>query len=194
MGTKYKRSRLWVDGFQTHLLLRMGVYLLLYAVVIWHLGFVINVMASVAANGIHKGISGLYLEYLVALKPLLYALLLTAPMLLYDLLKFSNRIAGPLFRCRRVMDEMAAGKPVTEFKARKGDFMGDLFRAFNALIGVWNARLTTETNGQAEEATAIRTEEKSPHPATMAAAEPGSSESSPGVPGTHSADLTRIPL
>jgi hypothetical protein len=174
MQTKYKRSRLWVDSVQTHLLFRLGFYLLLYIVVVWHLGFVFNVVVSLAANGVRTGIGGLYLEYLAVLKPLLYAFLLTAPLLLYDLLKFSNRIAGPLYRCRRVMDEMAAGKPVTEFHARKGDFMGEFFRSFNGLIHAWNARIATEANGHAGEAngTAIPTEEKSLHPITTPAAEP----------------------
>jgi hypothetical protein len=157
MPTKYKRSRLWVDAFQTRLLFRMAFYLLVYVVVVWHLGFACDVLASLAANGNRKRFAQLYLEYLAAVKPLLYAFFLTAPLLLYDLLKFSHRIAGPLHRCRQVMDEMAAGKPVTEFKPRKHDFMGDLFRAFNALIGVWNARGAPGTNGHAKEAAATAT-------------------------------------
>jgi hypothetical protein len=174
MRTEYKRSRLWVDAIQTNLLFRMGFYLLLYAVIVWHIGFVFNVLTSLVANGIRKGFGEFYLEYLAAQKPLLYAFLLSAPVLLYDMLKFSNRIAGPLFRCRRVMDEMAAGKSVTEFQPRKHDFMGEFFRSFNALIRAWNARATTGTNGHAGEATgtATRTEEKSSHPITTSAAEP----------------------
>jgi HAMP domain-containing protein len=174
MRTKYKRSRLWVDDFQTRLLCRMGFYLLVYAVAVWHIGFAFDVLANVAANGFRKRFVELYLEYLATLKPLLLAYCVTAPLLLYDLLKFSNRIAGPLFRCRRVMDEMAAGKPATEFRPRQRDFMGDLFRAFNGLIRAWNARVGPGTNGQAGETngTATRTEEKDSPPAAAGAAEP----------------------
>jgi hypothetical protein len=174
MQTKYKRKRLWVDSFQTFLLFRMGLYLLLYAAIVWHIGFVFNVVASLRANGLHAGFGGLYLEYLAALKPLLYAFLLTAPLLLFDMLKFSNRLAGPLYRCRKVMDEMAAGKPVAEFEPRKHDFMGELFRAFNGLIRAWNARTTAGTNGHPRETneTATPAEEKGPDPRTTPAAEP----------------------
>jgi hypothetical protein len=46
--------------------------------------------------------------------------------------KFSNRIAGPLYRCRRVMRDMAAGKIVPAFKARENDLMKEVFDVFNA--------------------------------------------------------------
>jgi hypothetical protein len=173
MGTKYKRKRLWVDSFQSRLLLRMGLYLFVFCAIVWHIGFIFHVVGSLAAHGIRQGAAGLYLEYRAAQKPLLYAIVLTGPIFIHDLLKFSNRVAGPLFRCRKVMAEMAEGKPVAEFTPRKYDFMGELFRAFNALIRAWNARVPPGANGHADEAngTATRTEEKGPYPATTSPAD-----------------------
>ena len=81
-------------------------------------------------------------------RSLLLTLILLTPVLMYDMLKFSHRIAGPLFRCRRVMLEMAEGKPVPEFKPRKRDLMRELFAAFNTLIVAWNARVGDGVNGR----------------------------------------------
>jgi hypothetical protein len=153
MAQKYQRKRLWVDGFQTRLLLRMGGYLLACLVIVWHIGFGFEVLRRLGTNGFDKGLGAMYLDYLSAQTPLLYAFLVIVPAYLYDLLRFSNRIAGPLYRCRKVMDEMAAGKPVAEFTPRKGDFMGELFRSFNGLILAWNARVTAGANGTGGAAT-----------------------------------------
>ncbi len=149
MGTKYRRTRLWVDpAFQFRLLLRMGFYLLLYTVVVGHIAFVFQVMADFATNGARAGLGGLYMEFIGRQMPLVYALVLTMPIILHNLLKFSHRIAGPLYRCRKVLQEMARGKPVPEFTPRKHDLMRELFQAFNALIKEWNARLSAGVNGR----------------------------------------------
>src|SRR5262249_53175602 len=140
MKADSKRSQLWVDpGFQSRLLLRLVCYFVLFSFVVIHIGFVFQAMLEVGANGF-RGIYELYWDYLGKQAPLLYSLVLITPILLYDLLKFSHRIAGPLFRCRRAMQQMAEGKPVAEFKPRKRDLMRELFQAFNALIKDWNPR------------------------------------------------------
>lgn len=141
MQSSYKRKRLWVDPpFQGRLLLRMGFYLMVYSVVIWHFGFAFEAMRDVVSHGATKSFGDLYTDYFWKQVPLLYTFVLLVPALMYNLLKFSNRIAGPLFRCRTVMRDMAAGKPVGEFKPRKNDLMEDLFAAFNGLIKEWNKR------------------------------------------------------
>jgi HAMP domain-containing protein len=151
MATKYNRTRLWVDPpFQFRLLLRMGFYLFLYTACIWHIAFLFEALAAFGADGTFKGLGTLYLEFLARQRPMLFALLLIAPIFLYDLLKFSHRVAGPLFRCRRVMQEMAEGKPVAEFTPRKRDLLGEFFQTFNALIRTWNARVETSTEAPAE--------------------------------------------
>jgi hypothetical protein len=152
MSAPYKRTRLWVDTpFQSRLLLRMGFYLLLYTAVVIHIAFLLELIGSLAA-GPSRGAWEHYQEFLGQQRFLVLAFLLTAPPILYDLLKFSHRIAGPLFRCRTIMQDMAGGKPVSEFKPRKHDLMRDFFNAFNALILKWNARTGAATNGQTHNA------------------------------------------
>jgi hypothetical protein len=143
MAPQYVRKRLWINGaFQSRLLLRLVVYLLAIVVVVWHASFVFDLLPGlVDRNNLRGGIGGLYLECLGRQKPFLLALFVTLPAALYDLLKFSHRIAGPLFRCQQMMQAMAAGRPVREFVPREGDHMPEFFQAFNALIQQWNARL-----------------------------------------------------
>lgn len=153
MQSKKNRSRLWIDpAFQGRLLLRMAAYLLIYSLAIFHFGFAFYLMADIATHGIHAGAGDLYLEYLAQQKSLLISLILFMPVLLYNLLGFSNRIAGPLFRCRKVMEEMAEGKQVPEFHPRKRDLMGPLFQAFNRLILAWNAQKSETRNGSVDHA------------------------------------------
>jgi hypothetical protein len=153
MGPKNKRIRLWIDpAFQFRLLARIAGHLAFWTVAVFHLGFalstVFRVLTDIATRDVPKSIGQHYLEYFDQQKGMLLTLFLIAPIILYDLLKFSHRIAGPLYRCRKVMDEMASGKTVPEFKPRQHDLMQDLFRSFSALIREWNSRVASSANGQ----------------------------------------------
>jgi hypothetical protein len=150
MAKKHKRKRLLVDSaFQFRLLTRMVCYLLLWIIIVFHVSFLFQLGAKAAAGeGLGSGAMGLYEDYLYQQKPVFISLILITPLFLHDLLKFSHRLAGPLYRCRQLMREMAAGKSVPPFKPRKQDLMPELFQSFNALISAWNARIDAGTNGK----------------------------------------------
>ncbi len=144
MATEYKRKKMWVDGaFQARLLLRLGVYLLLYAAIALHVGFLMQLISQTVRSGVHQSALELYQDFMSQQRYLIYALIVLAPYMAWDMVKFSNRIAGPLLRCRRVMLEMAEGKPVSEFVPRRRDLMREFWPAFNALIRAWNVRRAT---------------------------------------------------
>jgi hypothetical protein len=153
MAQKFKRSRMLVDPkLQFRMLLRMATYLVLLVFLVLHVGFFFEVMLLVAgSDGLQGGLAGAYLGYLDQQKTLLGASLLVSPVLLYDLFKFSHRIAGPLYRCRKMIQEMARGQTVPEFKPREHDLMREFFQDFNALIKEWNARVGSPVNGPATE-------------------------------------------
>ena len=154
MNPAYKRKRLLVDpAFQFRVMGRMLCYFVLFVVVVVHIAFLFEFMLVFASPRLPEGgVGGIYLNYLDQQKRLLAMLLFVSPVLLYDLLKFSNRFAGPLYRCRKVMQQMARGEAVPEFKPRKKDLMADLFEDFNTLIKAWNARLEAENQARQEEA------------------------------------------
>lgn len=57
---------------------------------------------------------------------------LILPLVIYDILKLSNRFAGPLYRLRRELRRLAAGEPVPPVRFRTGDFWPELADEFNA--------------------------------------------------------------
>jgi len=61
-------------------------------------------------------------------------LLVLQPVVVHDTLKLSSRLAGPLFRLRRAMQDAVEGKPLRPINFRKGDFCQDLAKNFNSLI------------------------------------------------------------
>jgi hypothetical protein len=146
MALGYVRKRLWINpAFQGRLLLHIGSYFLLYLVIIGILGFLLFLQEALVTNQF-KGGSGLYATYLAQLRPLFLATAILMPYFIYDMIKFSNRVAGPLYRCQKMIREMAEGKPVQEFKPRKLDLMPEFYADFNALIRAWNSRLITQAN------------------------------------------------
>jgi hypothetical protein len=59
--------------------------------------------------------------------------LLVAPLGIWWSIRFSNRIAGPIFRFNREVSRLLAGEPVPELRFRKYDFFKSLEGTFGAL-------------------------------------------------------------
>src|SRR5258708_6768527 len=134
MKSKYTRKRLWVDpAFQLRLLLRTAVYLVGCVFVVLTISFLLEFEQQFLQPGPGKPFMNSYVDFLERHKFLLTGLMLLLPFVLFDLLKFSHRIAGPLYRCRHMMEEMGQGKRVAPFVPRKNDLLRELFVAFNEL-------------------------------------------------------------
>lgn len=70
---------------------------------------------------------------------------LLLPLAVYDMLKTSNRIAGPVFRLKRELARLADGESVSDVTFRPGDYWQDLADEFNRLAaGIQNG---TSGNG-----------------------------------------------
>jgi methyl-accepting chemotaxis protein len=81
---------------------------------------------------------------------LVVALLATAvsmPVMLWDLVRFSHRFAGPMVRLRSSMLRAAAGEHVAPIRFRQGDYWQDLADAFNAM----QARIEQLEQGRAKD-------------------------------------------
>jgi hypothetical protein len=61
------------------------------------------------------------------------ASLLLLPLVTFDLLRLSNRFAGPMFRLRRSLHDLAQGKPVAAVHFRHGDFWQEFADDFNTV-------------------------------------------------------------
>ncbi len=102
--------------------------------------------------------------------PAAVASALLMPMVILDILRLSNRFAGPLVRLRRSLRDLARGEKVTPLRFRDGDFWQSIADEFNTVAARFeqlSARpAVTETS---VEATTSDTE--SEHDPVMAGAE-----------------------
>ncbi len=60
-------------------------------------------------------------------------LMLLTPVVAYDLLKVTNRFAGPVFRLRREMQRLIDGESVQPLSFREGDYWIEMAEVFNQL-------------------------------------------------------------
>jgi hypothetical protein len=125
--------------------------------VVLHTGFALDLLSTLASQNLGKSLDQLYLEFLSKQRAILISVIIIMPAMLYNLLRFSHRLAGPLSRCRTILEMMAGREPVPEFKPRKNDLMRGLFEAFNAHIKDWNLLVAPgedaprEQSGQGEQ-------------------------------------------
>ena len=65
--------------------------------------------------------------------PAMITSLMVLPIVMLDLLKFSNRFAGPIVNISKKIDQMANGQTIDEISLRKCDFLSDLVGSLNAV-------------------------------------------------------------
>jgi len=66
--------------------------------------------------------------------PALVASLILLPIVVIDIIRLSNRFAGPMVRMRRAMQNLAKGERVPPLQFRDNDFWKDFAQDFNTLL------------------------------------------------------------
>ena len=56
------------------------------------------------------------------------------PIVVWDSIRFSNRVAGPIYRITKTIRELAGQAPVRTLKIRQNDFCHDVVDAVNVLV------------------------------------------------------------
>lgn len=132
----YKRRKIQIveGGMQSHLSMQLTAWLYVFLVVF---SFIVYAPAFLA---IFTGDSGsvAYAEAVAQFEQLplltLVPLALTSAGMAATIFLFSNRIAGPVFRFKRVLRDMAQRKFGTPLQLRKADVMKDLAAELNATL------------------------------------------------------------
>lgn len=123
------RKRIWIDPFQTGLLIRIGLYCLVYQVATWaFFSLCDHVNDAFTELGADRSVLGS-----VFVRSVL-ALLILVPPLTLDAVRFAHRLVGPLYRIRKTMQAVAAGEPVTLVELRPRDMLVDFKNDFNAML------------------------------------------------------------
>ena len=92
--------------------------------------------------------------------PALIASFVLLPMVVVDIIRLSNRFAGPLVRLRRAMRALAQGEEVRPIKFRDNDFWQEFADEFNAIADRMQrlapAKKPTDQEEQLEEVSEVR--------------------------------------
>ena len=77
-------------------------------------------------------------EYFVELwyqfAPAIVVSILLLPLVVFDVLRFSNRFVGPVYRLKRSMKDARYGEVLSAIRFRDDDFWQDVANEFNALM------------------------------------------------------------
>jgi hypothetical protein len=86
--------------------------------------------------------------------PSFFASALVLPVLVLDVVRVSHRFAGPVYRLRTSLRDLADGKSVSPIKFREGDFWYDMAEEFNRVAArVRDLEPATRQEPRAEAAT-----------------------------------------
>ena len=139
MNQKQLRQKLFVNrAIQGRLLVRIGLYWFLYHGVLWMSLFLFRYAehrGAMQAGALPRSFADLYQQFAREYFGVWVCAIAVAPIVLWDLLKFSHRIVGPIVRFKNTLDGLSAGKKVDHVRLRDGDLLLDLQDTFNKYLG-----------------------------------------------------------
>jgi hypothetical protein len=126
---RFKRKQLFVDpAVQGAFVLRAMLYWVLCLVTVL-LMLLFTSMLAEPARLFYPNADSVWFRY----APASLTVLMLLPVIAYDTVRLSNRLAGPVLRLRRGMRALAEGEPVVPIHFREGDFWRDFADEFNAV-------------------------------------------------------------
>jgi hypothetical protein len=126
----FRRKRLFVDPrVQGALVVRVVVYWFLCLLTVTLMLLCWRILTG-PARMFYTHFDDMWFFY----GPAAVASLLLLPVVVMDVLRLSNRFAGPMLRLRRGMRDLAHGQPVKPIEFRDGDFWQDFAQDFNAVL------------------------------------------------------------
>lgn len=183
-----QRRKYYVSSpIQGRLITRMAAYWCVYHLVLWHAMFLYRFLQyrdSLADGAPEVPWWNLYTAFAFENSTMLICAVLVFPIILWDMIHLTHRVAGPLVRFQNTLRRMSEGEEVKEVKLREGDMLDDLRDAFNDFLD----SLQERKKGDSQLEVAVMT------PAAPAAVAPPASRIEPLAPwaATTSA-LTAVP-
>lgn len=134
------RKKMFVSGrIQGRLMFRIGLYWVLYHVVLWHALFVYRYV-QYRMTGMDAGnavpFQELYGQFVIDYYPVILCAAITLPVVVIDMLHMTHRVAGPLIRFQNALKDLVDGKPVESVSLRKGDLLTEFQDEFNQYLAV----------------------------------------------------------
>lgn len=123
------RKRVWIDAFQSRLVVRITSYFTLFLLVFFNLLFAWKLAVEGMEEPAQKCLS-LLRDYF----PVIVCLAILVPVMAWDAVRFSHRLIGPLARFRHSMESISRGEAVRPIKLREADYLSDMCIAFNDML------------------------------------------------------------
>ena len=134
----HPRKRLFVNReIQGRLLARTALYWMLYHGVLWMAMFLYRYAehrGAVQAGAPLRSFADLYGQFVNEHLSMWICAIAILPIVLWDLLKFSHRVVGPLIPFQRAIESLTAGEKVAEVRFRHGDLLSNLQTTFNQYL------------------------------------------------------------
>jgi HAMP domain-containing protein len=123
-----RRNRRIVETFQIRLCARIIAYAIVFQLTVWNLMFCLHLIHS-NANFLDA-----YRDFFHDSWPMLACVMLLAPAFAWDAVRYCHRVAGPVYRIRQSMRNIAAGQPMRHVKLRAQDELTAMQDDFNAML------------------------------------------------------------
>jgi hypothetical protein len=152
----FARKKVFVSWtIQGRLLAQLCVYFLFYNVLAWHATFLIEMLPG---GGVPAPIAQRYADFASRHSVWLLCMLVTAPIVVWDMVKMTHRVAGPLVRLERIVRQMARGQRVASITLREHDMLSHFVEALNELIDSHNRQLDARRESASEGSRSVEPE------------------------------------
>ena len=129
-----QRKKVWIDRFQTILMLRIAAYFFFYQIGVWALVVIewntFHTLQRVFGDVFAMGVMIFFAAIVIGV-----GVLFT-----YDAVLFAHKIVGPIVRFRRACQAVRDGDLVEPLTLRKDDYLLELRDEFNEMLKALEAR------------------------------------------------------
>lgn len=144
MGKKLRRKKLVNKQLQGQLMLRMVLHWIGYNGVVLFLSLLACMFmycVSVVNGDVERTMQAEIVEFFARHKPMLIAMLLLLPIIMWDMLKTTHRVAGPVFKFKSELQKFVDTGKFETVKLRDNDFLMDFQDTWNQAVERANREL-----------------------------------------------------
>jgi hypothetical protein len=145
---KSRRTRIYLGGMlQGTLVKRLAIGWAVYNLLLFHGMFAVAYLEGTrvsADDDVQPTFLQSYESFAWQNRLLIFGACAAGPILVWDVVRCTHRVAGPLVRLENTLLRMAKGETVQEIKFRKGDWLTSLERALNIYLSSRAAAAATE--------------------------------------------------
>ena len=105
------------------------MYWVIYQFTVWNIMFFWQLVTEGSGNVLEQ-----YGRFVSSQYPMLLCVVVLIPFFAWDALRFSLRVAGPIYRIRATIKALEEGRTLKPVKLRQGDYLQDVIDELNALI------------------------------------------------------------